>query len=366
MLAVILGASGSALAQAPRFPPAAVWHQPIVGTPLNPQSATMINRLVALGGWGNGNRMQIDFGLHFRRMAPGEIAPELPIIEHLDVDGQPDGYYAPDCEPVGTLMPVPANAAIEAQNGQTCPNSDQDCHLLVQRGNQLFEVFAANIINGQINALCLAVWDLSRVYPGEGRGEHCTSADAAGFPIAALAPNADDVAAAAMTSGDLGHAIRFILPNVRMASDIALGGVQGRLYVRPATHAGGPNGPADSVPYGARMRLRSDFNFTGYNAAAQVILRTMQRYGIVLSDGGSIALTFSSDRHSTATWSSLGVTPQIFWSGSMGNRTPILVSDFAIIDTGPRIGETFDCVRTPKAPGATIFRNGFEPSLAVH
>jgi len=323
----------------------------------------MLDRLIERGGWGNGNRMQIDFGLHFRRMAPGEIAPELPIIEHLDADGQPDGYYSPDCEPVGTLMPVPANAAIEAQNGQTCPNSDQDCHLLVQRGSVLYEAFAANIINGQINALCLAVWNLNRVYPGEGRGEHCTSADAAGFPIAALAPNPDDVAAAAMVAGDLGHAIRFILPNARMASDVTLGGVQGRLYVRPATHAGGPSGPADSVPYGVRMRLRNDFNFAGYNAAAQVILRTMQRYGIVLADGGNIALTFTSDRHSTASWASLGITPQIFWNGSIGNRTPVLVSDFAIIDTGPRIGETYDCVRTPEAPGGLIFRNGFEAGL---
>jgi len=360
MFAASLLVSAPAATQAPRFPPAAVWHQAVNDAPLHPQSSAMINRLVALGGWGNSNRMQIDFGLHFRRMASAEIAPELPIIEHLDANGQPDGYFSPDCEPLGTLMPVPADAAIEAQNGQTCPNSDQDCHLLVQRGSVLYEAFAANIINGQINALCLAVWDLGRVYPGAGRGEHCTSADAAGFPIAALAPNADDVAAAATVSGDLGHAIRFILPNARMASDVSLGGVQGRLYVRPASHAGGPSGPVDTVPYGVRMRLRSDFNFAGYNAAAQVILRTMQRYGIVLSDGGNIALTFTSDRHNTATWSSLGITPQIFWNGSAGNRTPVLVSDFAIIDTGPRIGETYDCVRTPEAPGAAIFRNGFE------
>ena len=109
------------------------------------------------------------------------------------------------------------------------------------------------------------------------------------------------------------------------------------------------------------MRLRSDFNFAGYNAAAQVILRSMQRYGMVLSDGGNIALTFSSDRHSVATWASLGITPQIFWNGSAGNRTPVQVGDFQIIDTGPRIAETYDCVRTPGVPGSTVFRNGFEP-----
>ena len=67
----------------------------------------------------------------------------------------------------------------------------------------------ANFNGSEIDALCLAVWDLSRVYPAQGRGEHCTSSDAAGFPIAALMPNADGVAAAMTTpDGDLGHAIR--------------------------------------------------------------------------------------------------------------------------------------------------------------
>jgi serine/threonine-protein kinase len=356
VFATALLAAAPVPAQAPRFPASSVWHQDISQGTVHPQSEAMIGRLAALGGWGNSNRMQIDFGLHFRRMAEGEIAPELAVVEHLEFQD----YYAPDCEPTGTLMPVPADAAVEAQDGLRCPNAEQDCHLLVQRGALLYEAFAADVIGEQINALCLAVWDLNRVYPGEGRGEHCTSADAAGFPIAALLPNPDDVAAAAQVSGDLGHAIRFILPNARMASDPSLGGVQGRLYVRPASHAGGPSGPVDTVPYGARLRLRGDFSFSGYNAAAQVILRTMQRYGMVLSDGGNIALTFSSDRHSTATWSGLGITPQIFWNGSSGNRTPLQVGDFAVIDTGPRIGETYECVRTPGAPGSAVFHDGFE------
>jgi len=352
----LLALVGSAMAQAPRFPAAAVWHQDIRDAPLHPQSATMLARLSSLGGWGNTNRMQIDFSLHVRRMAPGETAPEFPVIRHRGNNV----YYLPDCEPLGTTMPVPADAAFEGQSGLSCPNSSSDCHLLVERNGLLYEAYAGNLVDGQIDAECLAVWDLNRVYPPEGRGDHCTSADAAGFPIAALLPDADDVAAAAAVDGDLGHAIRFILPNARMASDPSLGGVAGRLYVRPASHAGGPSGPVDTVPYGVRMRLRSNFDFSGYNAAAQVILRTMQRYGIVLSDGGNIALTFASNRHSVATWSGLGITPQIFWNGSAGNRTPIQVSDFQIVDTGPRIGETYNCVRTPGVPGTAVFMDGFE------
>ncbi len=357
LLAGMLAFSASSSGQAPRFPAAAVWHQDISSAPLHPQSAQMLGALAGLGGWGNGNRFQIDFSLHFRRIAAGEPVALLPLIRNR----QTDEYYLPDCEPLGSEVPVTADAAFEGQTGLSCPNGASDCHLLIEREGLLYEVFAGNVSEGQLDATCLAVWDLDRVYPPEGRGEHCTSADAAGFPIAALLPNPDDVAAAAAVEGDLGHAVRFILPNARMASDASLGGVAGRLYVRPASHAGGPSGPASTVPYGVRMRLRGDFPFDGYNAAARALLRTLQRYGIVLSDGGNIALTFSSDRHSLTSWTTLGIGPHVFWNGSAGNRTPVQVGDFEIIDTGARIGETYNCVRTPDEPDGRVFADGFEP-----
>ena len=145
--------------------------------------------------------------------------------------------------------------------------------------------------------------------------------------------------------------------NERMARDNALGGVAGRLYVRPATHAGGPNGPVGSVPYGARLRLRSDFPMADYNAAAQVLLRTMQRYGMVLADGGTVALTAESDRYNSNTWASLGIGSRVF-DQTAGAQT-VLASDFQIIDTGPRIAETYDCVRSQPQLDA-LFANGFE------
>lgn len=343
-------------APSPRFPASAVWHQNIAAAPLHPQSTSMITTLQSLGGWGNGNRMQIDFSLHLRQIAEGESVPSYPVVPSAAWND----YTLPDCDPLGTLVPLPADAAFEGQSGLSCPNGDEDCHLLITTNGLLYELYGANFNGSEIDALCLAVWDLSRVYPAQGRGEHCTSSDAAGFPIAALMPNADGVAAAMTTpDGDLGHAIRFILPNDRMANDVSLGGRYGRLYVRPASHAGGPSGPTESVPYGARLRLRADFNMSGYNAAAQVILRTMQRYGIVLADGGNIALTFESDRHTENDWASLGITPQIFWNGSAGNRTPLQVTDFAVIDTGARIAESYECERTV-LPASPLFANGFE------
>lgn len=344
MLMTVALAAPAAAEPPPRFPPQAVWHQDISGAALHPQSAAMIGTWVGLGGFGYG-RMQIDFSFHIVHAAPG--APTRNIV------GYPSAgeYYAPDCEPIGTPMPVPLDAAIEGQAGLSCGNADGDCHLLVVQGDRLYEAYRANATGaGGLQAQCLAVWKLEQVYPADNRGEHCTSADAAGFPIAPLLFNADEVhAAMQVAGGDLGHAIRFILPNARMASTTIDGDRYG-LYVRPASHAGGPSGPEGTVPYGSRLRLRADFPVNLYPPAAQVILRTMQRYGIVLSDGGNIALTAESDRYTEHTWAELGIGSRVFDQAVPG--APVRAQDFEVIDTGPRIVETWECERNAEVPDA--------------
>lgn len=340
----------------PRFFGTEVWYHDVSGAAVHPQSASMISTLAGLGGFGNG-RMQIDFSFHVVHAAAG--APTRAVE-----DG--GGYYSPDCEAPGTAMPVPAGAAIEGETGLSCDRGAADCHLLVVQGRTLYEAYNVSEISpgGNLEGLCLAIWNLDALYPPAGRGEHCTSADAAGFPIAPLLFNADEIAAALADdatgdSVDLGHAIRFILPNPRMANDPSLGGVLGRLYVRPASHAGAPSGPVGSVPYGSRLRLRADFPLAGYNPAARVLLNTFKRFGIVLSDGGTVALTGESDLYTTTKWVSLGIDAQtLYETDDVTEAIDPLISDFVVLDTGPRIAETYDCVRSTPVPA--LFADGFQ------
>ena len=142
-----------------------------------------------------------------------------------------------------------------------------------------------------------------------------------------------------------------------MASDMSLGGVGGRLYVRPASHAGSPSGPVGSISYGSRLRLREDFPLDGYNPAARVILNSFKRYGIVLSDGGNITLTAESDLYTTTRWDDLEIGSRVF------DQTPgaldVDITDFEVIDTGARIAETWECVRSA-LPEPNLFSDGFE------
>jgi serine/threonine-protein kinase len=188
-------------------------------------------------------------------------------------------------------------------------------------------MWRANVSGGTLYGGCLAVWDMLRVYGPEGRGENCTSADAAGFPIAPLLFTADEVA-----SGEIRHAVRFILPNSRIRRGV---------YVHPATHStSATSGPGSAPPYGARFRLRADFPLSSLpNQAARVVARALQRYGMFLADGGQVALTAQSDRFTVAKWEDY-----------LGPRDldRIRVSDFEVVEGGERIPYTGDCVRAPQ------------------
>lgn len=222
--------------------------------------------------------MQIDFSIEVLEADAGKPLRDF----------QPtDDWFDPDCDL--DAVPVPEGGAIEGESGYEC-TTDGDCHLIVidRAGNRLNEMWRANIVDGEFFGGCLAVWDMSRVYGDEGRGRDCTSADAAGFPIAPLLFTADEVAA-----GSIDHAIRFILPNAR---------IRNRVYVAPATHSTGATGGTDSAPpYGARFRLHADFPLESLpNDSSRVVARVQQQYGMLLSDAGNVALTAQSDRSSTA------------------------------------------------------------------
>ncbi|HEX8953846.1 MAG TPA: hypothetical protein VF945_18440, partial [Polyangia bacterium] len=237
---------------------------------------------------------------------------------------QTSDWYSPDCD--ATTVPVPPGGALEGESGYSCTGGG-DCHLIVIHDTQhkLYEMWRADITGGTFSGGCLAVWDLTKDYQPHGRGESCTSADAGGFPMAAMLFDADEVAA-----GAINHAIRFILPNDRI-------GKSG--YVHPATHATtasasttAPNSP----PYGARLRLRADYPVNNLpSTGAKVVARAMQKYGMILSDGGNIALTAASDQFTTHKWS--GVL-------SANDLSALQVSDFVMVDGGTRI-PLASCVR---------------------
>jgi serine/threonine-protein kinase len=304
------------VAPKPFFPAGSPWTQDISHAPVDPQSSTIIAWLADAGGWGTG-KMRVDFAL--RVLQADATTPFVPFRPGAT-------FYAVDSDKI-SVFPLPAGGGVEGQPGYKCPSDQDDCHLIVVDRNhgKLFEAYQGNYADGVLTASDIAVWDLNRVYPPSGRGDQCTSTDAAGLPLAPLLFNADELAL-----GHIDHAIRFILPNPR---------IRAHVYVHPATHAGAPRGPVTAPPMGARFRLKASYDLSQLTPAAQVVARAMQKYGMFLSDGGNIALTAQNDADTKSKYTDMDFTTR--------DLADLKVTDFEVLDLGTPIRLTDECVLKP-------------------
>jgi hypothetical protein len=201
-----------------------------------------------------------DFGTFYRGNPSG--------IPYVVVSGkQPRApvrfRYADESDP--GPYPVTPDAPIEGG-----PRADGDRHVLVlDRDNwKLYEIFSAYPDGrGGWKAGSGAIFDLKNPRP---RPAGWTSADAAGLPILPGLVRYDE----AVEAKEIKHALRFTVDHTR------------RAYVHPATHFASAKTDPDLPPMGMRVRLKASFDVTPYPPECQVILRALQKYGMIVADNG--------------------------------------------------------------------------------
>jgi hypothetical protein len=295
------------------FPSTSPWYKDVTTAGTASDSQTIINNL---GGWGT---LSIDVSFAVIH-ADASVARRSYTLN--------GSYYNPDCD--HAPVPMAPGGAIENYplNGYACGGGD--CHLIVFQGTRLYELGVAGVPNGLYNGPgfnggCLAIWDLTKDYWAGGtpysRGDQCTSADAAGFPIAPLLLTAADLAAP-----EIKHALRFTLSNSL---------IRANSYVHPATHGTGPSGGgasggSNTMPYGSRLRLKPG-TYTG-NAQAQKIYKALQKYGMFMADGGNLYISGTADL--------IGIV-------GASAVSSLNASNFEIIDQGAPIVWNGNCTRTP-------------------
>lgn len=241
------------------FPADNIWNTPIDTLPVHPNSSTLINTIGANRG------LHMDFGSGV--WPPGSNSPigiPFVVVPGSQPEVTVDFIWWPEQSDPGPY-PVPPDAPIEGG-----PDSDGDRHVLVlERDNCiLYEMYAAYPQqDGSWEAGNGAVYDLNS---HALRPDGWTSADAAGLPILPGLVRYDEVAA-----GEIRHAIRFTVPETRKA------------HWWPARHDASDLTGAQYPPMGLRVRLRADFDISGYSPHARVILQAMKTYGMILADNGS-------------------------------------------------------------------------------
>ena len=196
-------------------------------------------------------------------------------------------------------FPVPPNAPVEGGS-----NSTGDRHVLVvQQGTcHLFELGRAFWRGDHWDADVGVNWNLAS---NALRPRGWTSADAAGLPILPGLVRYDEVAA-----GHVDHALRFTVSPTQKA------------FVLPATHDASSSTDPTRPPMGLRFRLKAGFDLSPYHGEALVILRALQRYGMIVADNGS-------------NWFITGASDPRWNDDDLGQLKHVPGAAFEVVDTGP-------------------------------
>ncbi|MBV8391228.1 MAG: hypothetical protein JO080_15590 [Mucilaginibacter sp.] len=243
------------------FPADNLWKQDISSATVDPNSSQIIAQFSA-------SKLKADFGSGLWNNAPigipyTVVCGSQPKVSVTFRANSYDGNYGSESDP--GPYPIPSNAPIEG-NGQG------DSHVLVvdKDNDILYELYNASYTNGQWQASSGAIFNLAS---DALRPDGWTSADAAGLPIFPGLVRYEEV-----LTGKIDHAIRFTLQSAN---------VKPNSYILPARHGVSSSGGQYSLPFGAKLRLKANFDISGYSSNLQIILTAMKKYGIILADIGS-------------------------------------------------------------------------------
>lgn len=299
------------------FPTSNLWNTDIYNAPVDPNSANYINYIggsVAFhpdfgAGLYDGSTMGIPYQVE------AQTQPFVPVKITA---------YASQSDP--GPIPIPANALIE---GYPDPGTG-DRHVLVLEngGCWLYELYEAHYYESQWFAGSVAIWDMTI---NEQRPYTWTSADAAGLPVFVGLARHDEVAA-----GVVNHAFRYTIPTTQEA------------FTPPASHWASSVTDPNAPPMGMRIRLKADFDISGFPADDQVLLTAMQHYGMILADNGS-ALYMSG-------------TPDNAWSNNdLDLLKSLTVSDFEVV----QMSEIYTPANVPTGPSPVVSKFTANPTTVA-
>src|SRR5271165_3887290 len=239
----------------PMFPADNIWNTGISTLPVNTNSNAWMSSMNATTTF-----LHPDFGPSGDPSNPYGIPYTVVPAGHPFVNIA--FQYADDSDP----GPYPFGADTPIEGGQSS-TGDRHAIMVDPSTCTLYELYDAQYSPSGSTAGSGAIWNLNS---NALRPAGWTSADAAGLPILPGLVRYDEV-----QSGIITHAIRMTAETTDTS------------YLWPARHEAGTSSNPDLPPMGARFRLKASFDISVYSAQAQVVLRAMQQYGLILADNGS-------------------------------------------------------------------------------
>jgi hypothetical protein len=248
------------------FPPDNPWNLVIEDWPLHPAS----KKIVASIGATKPFRYNPDMG--FVLVPPGQKKVDVKIVGY---PGESDRgpFPVPDNTPIEGW---PANYTRQKGGDKITLDAVQrdtrkeggDRHAIVvdPAARLLYEFYQMKKTDAGWQAAQSSVFDLKS---NRLRPDGWTSSDAAGLPIFPAVVRYDE-----LKRGMVEHAMRVTVRRTR------------RAYVYPATHFASRLTDESLPRMGERLRLRKDFDVSGFSLQVQAILKGLKKYGMLVADNG--------------------------------------------------------------------------------
>lgn len=248
------------------FPADNPWNQDVSRWPVHPNSA----KIVATIGVDKPLRYNPDMAfvlvppdqpkIDFKVVEySGESDPgPYPVPDNMPIEGWPAGYQHDDRLKSATLADV--------QHDKLNLGGDRHAIVVDPAAGKLYEFFSTKRTAAGWQCAQASIFDLNS---NRLRPDGWTSADAAGLPIFPAIVRHDE-----LQRGMVEHAMRVTVRRTR------------RAYVAPATHFASRLTDPDLPRMGERLRLKADYDVSGFSPPVQAILKGLKKYGMLVADNG--------------------------------------------------------------------------------
>jgi hypothetical protein len=246
------------------FPPDNPWNLDISSWPLHPNS----KKIIASIGTNKPLRYNTDMG--YVLVPPNQKKVEVKIVGYAgESDRGP--FPVPDNVPIEgwPVSYLRNNRKVSLEDVQRDTlKEDGDRHAMVVDpfAGMLYEFYQLKKTDAGWQAAQTSIFNLKS---NKMRPEEWTSSDAAGLPVFPAVVRYDE-----LKRGVVEHALRVTVVKTR------------RAYVYPARHYASRLTDPNLPRMGERIRLRKDFDVSGFSHDVRTILKGLQKYGMFVADNG--------------------------------------------------------------------------------
>jgi hypothetical protein len=248
------------------FPEDNPWNLVVDDWPLHPNSKGII------GSIGPGKPFRYNDDMSFILVPPDQKKIDFKLIAYAG-ESDKGPYPVPDNTPIEGW---PSNylrrkggdkiTLDDVQRDKLNENGDRHALVVDPVNRMLYEFYQLKKTDQGWQAAQASIFDLKS---NKMRPDTWTSADAAGLPIFPATVRYDE-----LQRGMVEHAMRVTVVKTK------------REYVYPARHYASKLTDANLPRMGERIRLKKDFDISGFSPEMQAILKGLKKYGMFVADNG--------------------------------------------------------------------------------